>query len=82
MDYALCVQGGHVKQTLFIEFGDKIYVPRPTSANAGMARSIWIQKLLNKESYIVSPDTWDSLSKNNKVQKLIEYNDGYSIEDL
>lgn len=70
-----------MKETLFIEVGEKLYVPRPTSVNAGMARSSWIRKTLNKESTIVSPEYWEQLIKTNKVQKLVENGNGYLIQD-
>jgi len=70
-----------MKETLFIEIGERLYVPRPTSVNAGMARSSWIRKTLNKESTIVSPEYWEQLVKTNKVQKLVENGNGYLIQD-
>lgn len=71
-----------MKETLFIEIGEKLYVPRPTSVNAGMARSSWIRKTLNKDSIIVSPEYWEQLVKTNKVQKLVENGDSYLILEL
>ena len=71
-----------MKETLFIEIGERLYVPRPTSVNAGMARSSWIRKTLNKDSIIVSPEYWEQLVKTNKVQKLVENGNGYLIQDV
>ena len=70
-----------MKQTLFIEVGDKLYVPRPTSVNAGMARSMWIKKLLKKEDTIVSPELWKKLAETNKIQRLVENGDSFLIEE-
>ena len=71
-----------MKETLFIEYGETLYVPRPSSANAGKARSSWIKKILNKDSTIASPEYWEQLAKNNKVQKLVENGDSYLILEL
>ena len=70
-----------MKETLFIEIGERLYVPRPTSVNDGMARSSWIRKTLNKDSIIVSPEYWEQLVKTNKVQKLVENGNSYLIQD-
>lgn len=53
-----------------------VHVPRPTSVNAGLARSVWISKLTGKESRISSPDVWDMLAKKHGVQTLSENEDG------
>lgn len=71
-----------MKETLFVEENNNIYVPRPTSVAAGQSRSIWILKTLNKKSSIVSPDLWEHLKKNNKLKKLIETENGFEIIDL
>ena len=71
-----------MRETLFIEYEDQLCVPRPSSANAGRSRSMWIKELLNKDSFIASPDMWEKLSKTNKIKKLKENGESYLIEEL
>lgn len=72
-----------MKETLFIEFENDIFVPRPTSVNAGLARSIWMKKFfLNRNVIIAAPSTWEYLKKNGKVQKLVEREEQFLVEEL
>jgi hypothetical protein len=71
--------GRSMKSTQFIESEEIIYLPRPTSVNAGQARSIWVKECLNKDSYIASPEYWDLLAKFHPVKTLIENEDGFFI---
>ena len=56
-----------------------LYLPRPTSVNAGQARSIWVKRCLNKASHITSPEYWDLLAKFHPVKTLVENEDGFFI---
>lgn len=70
-----------MKKTEFIEGDDVVYLPRPTSVNAGQARSIWVKKCLNKPSHIASPEYWNLLAKFHPVKILVESKDGFVIID-
>lgn len=71
-----------MKETIFIEFENDIFVPKPTSVNAGLARSIWMKKFfLYRNIIIAAPSTWEFLEKNGKIKKLVERNEQFSIEE-
>lgn len=73
-----------MKKTFFIEEGDGILrVPRPSSVNAGLSRSMWIKRITGKNSVIVSPDAWEVIKSKFPVKVLIEDDEGnVSIQDL
>ena len=68
-----------MKSTQFIEGDDVVYLPRPTSVNAGQARSIWVKRCLNKASHITSPEYWDLLAKFHPIKNLVENEDGFFV---
>jgi len=64
-------------RTEFIQCGDgTIYLPRPNGWMHGMARQIWVARLLKRQPNIASPDYWRTLAKDNPVRELIEYKNG------
>ena len=64
-------------KTQFIQCEDgTVYVPRPNGWMQGMARQIWIERLLKQKPTIASPDYWRTLAKDNPVRELIEYVNG------
>jgi len=71
-----------MKSTEFLEHRGEIYVPRPTSANAGMSRYIWIKKCLNRESHIAHPDFWTQLKQECEVKLLRETTEGFEVVDV
>ena len=71
-----------MKSTLFLEHKGEIYVPRPSSVNAGLSRYNWIKKCLNRESHIAHPDYWDTLKSECEVRMLSETEDGFEVTDV
>lgn len=70
------------RETLFIETEDRIYVPRPTSVNAGHSRYIWMKRCLGKECHIASSDYWNELAHKYGVKSLQGTDAKWSVECL
>lgn len=68
------------RETLFIEAGERLYVPRPTSVNAGHSRHIWMKRCLGKEIHIASSDYWNELAHKHGVKKLIGTDENWRVE--
>tara|TARA_A100001015_G_C14770147_1_gene624902 strand:- start:588 stop:833 length:246 start_codon:yes stop_codon:yes gene_type:complete len=65
------------RQTRIIVDGEgKVHLPRPSSWFSGYARSRWVERLLNKRSFIAGPRRWCELGREYRVRRLFEYNDG------
>ena len=58
------------RETLYIEVGENVYVPRPSSVFAGHSRDIWVRRCLNKECRIVSAEYWNELAHQHPVSRL------------
>ena len=58
------------RETLYIDVGEKVYVPRPSSVFAGQARDIWVSKCLGVECRIASPEYWNELAHKFPVSRL------------
>jgi hypothetical protein len=72
-----------VKSCLFIRTDDDhVYVPRPTSVFAGMARQRWLKSYFGQKTIIASPTLWSSLSYNYTVSILRQEDDDYKEEEL
>jgi hypothetical protein len=68
-----------MKTTDFIEFENVIYLPRPSSVNAGQSKQLWVQTCLNREPHIAHPDMWEWLLERAKVKTLVENEDSFFI---
>ena len=68
-----------MKSTPIIEYESVIYVPRPTSAAAGQARSLWVKSCLQRESHIAHPDMWEWLKERASEKVLMETDTGFEI---
>ncbi len=71
-----------MKSTLFLEHEGKIYVPRPTSVNAGLSRSIWIKQCIKRDSHVTHPDLWDKLKEVCEVKMLKETPEGFEVVNV
>jgi len=72
-----------IKSCLFIKTDDnRIYVPRPTSVFAGLARQRWLKSYFGQKTIIASPSLWSSLSYAYTVSILRQEDDGCKEEEL
>tara|TARA_R110002074_G_scaffold153487_1_gene308646 strand:- start:486 stop:725 length:240 start_codon:yes stop_codon:yes gene_type:complete len=69
---------GSIKREAVFVVGDseKIFLPRPSGWISGWARSLWFFHLVGKKPHIASPELWDTLCKNQKVYRLVEFKNG------
>lgn len=58
------------RETLYIDVGEKVYLPRPSSVFAGQARDAWASKCLNKACRIASAEYWNELAHQHPVGRL------------
>lgn len=65
-----------VRSTIFIRVNGDVFFPRPTSVANGVMRHRWFERMTGETGYIASPDLWESLKKNNVVQRLTETSGG------
>ena len=71
-----------MKSTLFIEYQDEIFVPRPTSVAAGQIRDCWISSCLRKKAKIAAPFYWDWLERRGKLCRLTEIENGFEVKHV
>ena len=65
------------RQTRIIVDGEgKVYLPRPSSWFSGYVRRRWVERVLNKKSFIAGPRRWCELGREYRVRRLFEYKDG------
>ena len=61
------------KHTLFIRKDPQtLYLPRPTSWLAGLARHKWVEMHLQCTPRIASPQVWKELSQQHEICMLVE----------
>ena len=63
------------KEITFIERGNTLDVPRPTSVNAGVVRDRWLEKVTGKKAFVTSPELWEKLIKVYPLRTLIKDDD-------